>query len=155
MTSLSKLQIACEIDATGRLVLDRAAFATQLRELPSGKPLQLSIQSATRSQQANAYYWGVVLRAIADDSAAGSMSTLRVHQAMSTLFLEPLGAELVFRTKRQVITILTDQRPSTADLPSDEFYTYVENVRRWAAETLGLVIPDPDPEYWRKDLGLQ
>jgi hypothetical protein len=35
---------------------------------------------------------------------------------------------------------------STRAMNKNEFYEYVEAIRRWSAETLDVVIPDPESE---------
>ena len=143
--------MSCTVEA-GKLVLDRAAFAEQVsRLLPEGVPLSLTIQRMTRSQQANAYYWGVVLEAISKSTSAGDQSPEDIHDAMCQMFLPNLGKQVQFFNvlTRTTLTVATETRRSSK-LPSDAFYDFVEQVRAWAASFLTLTIPDPDPEYWRK-----
>jgi hypothetical protein len=144
---MQKVQMSCTVEA-GKLVLNRAAFAAQASQLPDGL-YQVTVQKMTRSQQANAYYWGVVLKAIDDHTHQG---TDDIHDAMCQMFLPNVGKQVQFHNavSRTTVTVATETRRSSK-LPSDAFYDFVEKVRAWAADFLSLTIPDPDPEYWRTD----
>lgn len=81
-----------------------------------------------RSTQANAYYWGVVVEMVAE---ACGYSKEEAHEALKHHLrfdptLGPLG--LV--------------KSTTADTTA-EFQRYLEDCRRFAAETLGIYIPEP------------
>jgi hypothetical protein len=54
----------------------------------------------------------------------------------------PLGVESV-----PVRTTTTDQHGKRSVLSPQEFSDYVDFIQRFAAQTLGLVLPDPDPLF--------
>ncbi len=101
-----------------------------------------------RSEEANAYYWGVVLKLMA---AHTEHSPEEIHDAMCEQFLpnERKRVEFFNRMTGEVLTVNTDHRRSSK-LHGAPFYDFVELVRMWARDFLGVDTPDPDPNYWRK-----
>lgn len=120
---------------------NRPAWTWHLSTL-KGKPVDFWVeeQQETRSDRANRYLWGVVYRAISKDTEQDKES---VHEAMkqrflgdsSVVFVNPQTGEV---EERRVVG-------SSRKLKVHEFYLFVENVRLFASEWLGLVIPDPEP----------
>ena len=82
----------------------------------------------TRSNQQNRYYWGVIIRIIADETGH---SDNEVHEHMKWRFLRKRGGKL--ETVR-----------STTDLSTSEFEEYTENIRRFAATELQCQVPIPN-----------
>lgn len=83
-----------------------------------------------RTLDQNAYYHGVVLPMIAEYCGyRGSDEITGLHEHLKQQFLPKHGKLQITR--------------STASLTTVEFSTYVEDVRRWASEQLGVYIPDP------------
>jgi len=81
-----------------------------------------------RSLRANAYYWGVVIKELCEFFG---YSPEQMHDA--------LGVK--FRIKWDILDLPTVQ--GTSSMKSDEFFEYIELVRRWAASEWGINIPDP------------
>jgi hypothetical protein len=82
-----------------------------------------------RSNNQNSYYWGVVLSLIYDHTGH---SLEELHEAFKYKFLKKFnsdGLEFV---------------QSTTDLTTTGMMEYIENIKRFAAEELDIVIPDPD-----------
>ena len=100
-----------------------------------------------RSERANAYLWGVVYKAIAEYTGHPAEA---VHEAMVTKFLPSEAQRLSFfeRTTGEVLEVDINPRRSSK-LTGTAFYDFVEEVRAFAREFLGVETPDPDPEYWR------
>lgn len=85
--------------------------------------------STTRSNQQNRYYWGVVIETLAEEIGLTPEET---HEALKHKFLTPIekkGYKLY---------------PTTTQLLTTEFNTYIEKIQRWAAQDLSIVIPDPN-----------
>lgn len=100
-----------------------------------GKECELIVRPRTykRSNQQNAYYWGVVIKLITDDCGYGERDEiLSVHDTLRTMFLKRNG----FLGKPRVM--------STTELSTKEFEEYLEQVRRWAAIALSVQIPLPN-----------
>jgi hypothetical protein len=85
----------------------------------------------TRSNQANRYYWGVVIALV---SEAMGIIPDEAHDYCKSLFLKE-GIEA--NGKRYEII------RSTANLPSSQFWEYIEKIKNWAGAELGIPIPEP------------
>lgn len=79
------------------------------------------------------YYFGVVVDMIAGCIGEGREET---HELLKHRFLAARDVELL---DGQKLTM----PPTTRTLTVEQMTEYIETVRRWAAEFLGLSIPDP------------
>ena len=141
MSAVADLVVATAEVRDGKLFIKgRRAFDEQIQQFKNGVVLELTLQRrrATRSIQANRYYWGVVLHHIADHTG---YTPDELHDVMKQMFLP----------KRLALTDGNGEVKgefvvggSSRSLNVNEFYDYVEQIRRWAAETLDLNIPSPD-----------
>lgn len=104
-----------------------------------------------RSEQANAYYWNCVLLPMSEEGSGGDQSPEEIHDAMCAMFLdkEEQRVEFFNRMTGESLTVETDGRRSSK-LDGERFYTFVEQVRKFALEFMGVRTEDPDPLYWRK-----
>lgn len=93
---------------------------------------------AIRSSSANRYYWGIVVKVIADNTGNDS---IEVHEYMKSLFLK---RQLKLVDAQGEVISQTEGSLSTTSLSTADFYEYIECIRRFAAEELHLTIPDPD-----------
>ena len=120
----------------------RSAVQDALMVWPDG-PATLTVEreQATRSTQANAYYWAVVVKAIADYTGYTPDET---HDILKRLFL-PKDVEI---TSRHAVIAEMVIGGSTTKLTIGEFCDYVERIRQWAFEELDVDIPPGDPA-WR------
>lgn len=143
------------IDDGGRLMMltaEAPARQTYYRTL-AGQDVGISIKpwKRQRSEEANAYLWGHVYEEAAKRLGEGDMDPEEIHDAMCALFLpnETKRVEFYNRMTGDSLTVdYTDTRRSSK-LKGDEFYTFVERVRKKLLE-LGVPTDDPDPNYWRK-----
>jgi hypothetical protein len=94
-----------------------------------------------RTLRQNAYYWGVVVELITLEIAGTNAKVEKeeVHRALARYFLD-FDNDRTFETGGVVF----GERISTTELSTVEFNQYIENIQRWAAEYLGLIIPDPE-----------
>ena len=94
------------------------------------KPVEITIRRrrAKRSNQANAYLWGVVYAAVSEHTG---YEPEEVHDALKLMFLTDHAADGPLPIVK-----------STAKLTQSEFSDYIERIKRWAATDLGVVIPD-------------
>lgn len=130
----------------GRLKVGLRALQL-LREAVKGWrrcPVTVTIekQHATRSLNANAYYWGVVVAILADYTG---YTPDEIHDSLKLRFL---SKEVAFARGNGEVVAEFVIGGSTTALYSFEFYSYVEEIRQWAFEALDVSIPPPDPE-WR------
>jgi hypothetical protein len=89
-------------------------------------------KATVRSEQQNRYYWGVVVDLL---SLSTGYTPDEMHEALKMKFL------MVHREN------LPDTVKSTARLTKDEFCEYIDNIQKWAARDMGVVIPDPDSVF--------
>lgn len=110
--------------------------------------VRIEPEEKQRTKRQNRYLWGVVYKHLVDNDPGyfvneeterllhgrGIAVTEIVHEFCKAQFLPPvdLGIGGGMRITK-----------STAKLNRQEFNDYVENIRRWAAESLQVFIPDP------------
>ena len=90
--------------------------------------VDVSKQKAKRTLPQNSYLWGVVYQIIADYIGDDVDA---IHESMGQEFRRYKDDNGMWKIR------------STTEMSTDEFTTYVELVRRWAAQFLSLSIPDP------------
>ncbi len=98
---------------------------------------------ATRSALQNAYYFGVVVKLLSDHTG---FSPLETHEVLKA---QHLPRELAANGENGRLMGDYVIGGSTSKLDKLQFIAYLEAIVTWAAETLNVVIPDPDPE-WRE-----
>jgi hypothetical protein len=114
----------------GKLLLDdKPLFQSHLHTL-EGKRVEVSVEKyrKKRSIPQNKWYWGVVLKTIADETGDDPES---LHVAF----------KMKFSSHRTLHDLVVPE--STKDKDTIEFANYCERVRQWANEYLGLRIPSP------------
>lgn len=132
-----KGQFVGRVDDSGKLDLyNRQGFVALCQHL-KGKQVVLSMaaKKPTRSDNANRYYWGVVVKTIADELG---YTQEELHDALKEKFLR---VEADPERGRVLPTVR-----STAKLTTSEFEEYLETVRMWAARDMGIVVPLPGEE---------
>jgi len=109
-----------------------AGFYSHLASL-EGQRVEVVVRKkgVKRSNQANKYYWGVVVKILSDFTGYDAEE---MHSALKQKFL---GTHEI--DKHGLMKI-----GSTASLTVDEFIQYTNQVVMWAAEKLQLYIPSPD-----------
>jgi hypothetical protein len=121
-----------------------------LEDLPEDKSWRVSIEEAksTRSIQANAYYWGVVVEMMSESTGYESEE---IHEYLC-------GARWGWKDKRvpktprnpdgiesvPVRTTTMDENGKRSVLGIVQFMEFTEFARRFAAQKLNLFIPDPN-----------
>lgn len=136
---MAKVRYHGVFDAKGKL--QAAAFANALNAFASRRvPVVLTVEEdkGKRSNQANKYYWSVIVELIhAGMKDAGHEVTREgTHELLKFRFLKedrPLGNDGEF------VTFVK----STTELNREEFGAYLEHCIRFAAEYLNVVIPEP------------
>lgn len=115
---------------------DGPVTVTVKRERPDKTVLQMG------------YYRGLVLPMIVEESCGDADDTeerRRIHLELKAKFLEPQRVEVTDRETGEIVT--RDLVPSLGDLNTKQMTDFVDRVRLWAGEFLGLVIPDPDKDW--------
>lgn len=115
----------------GKLLLDdKPTFQSHLHSL-EGKRVEVSVerQRRKRTNDQNAWYWGVAVKMIADETGHESDE---IHDALKHEFCPKVLIGNLVAVK------------STTRLDTTEFGdNMMEKVVRWAAENLHVVIPMP------------
>jgi hypothetical protein len=125
----------------GALIFDNPAyFRTIFLKYADTPKVRIVVEKerGTRTKRQNSYYWGIVLKYIAEYMGEREED---LHEIFKAKFLKSRrqwrGAEM---------TILK----STTDLTSDEFGVYIDRCIQEGAE-LGVVVPMADKEYRVKE----
>ena len=123
------------------VIRDRRSFDRQIAQLKDTWELEITVQRkrATRSPQANRYWWGVCLHIVSEHTG---YTPDEIHDFAKAKFLPK---HLVFADGNGEIVGEHVLGGSTRKLNTTEFYLFIEQFRQWAAETLDLNIPDPEP----------
>ena len=100
--------------------------------------IRIERQHAHRSQRANRYWWGVCVHLVSEHTG---YDPDEVHQLAKQMFL-PKTLALADGNGEVVGEYVLGG--STTKLNTVEFGEFIERFRRWAAETLNVVIPDPE-----------
>lgn len=114
-----------------KLFLDKPDQLKQhLQTFPTGKRVEVTVEKVThkRSNQQNRWYWGCILKLISEhtgDTPEDLHEALKIHFAPKHV----VGNIVIASSSRYLDTL--------------EFGQYCEKVRQWAAEYLGINIPDP------------
>jgi hypothetical protein len=113
----------------GKIVLEAPVQFAALRNKLNGQRVDVILkkQVRKRSNPANAYYWAVVVKLLAEHCG---YEPEEMHDALKWQFLAS-----------RIDSALPTVR-SSAKLNTAEFSEYVEQCRRLAAE-MGIAIPDP------------
>jgi hypothetical protein len=141
MASVADLVVASATVKGGKLfVRNRREFDRQVAQMKDGWEMELTLsrRRATRSVQANAYYWGVVLAALSEHTG---YTVDELHDICKALFLPK---RLALNNGNGEVVGEFVLGGSTRTLNTNEFYEYVERVRQWASETLDCYVPDPN-----------
>jgi hypothetical protein len=140
MSSVADLVVASATVKDGRLFIrNRRDFDRQIAQMKDGWEMELSVsrRRATRSPQANAYYWGVVLQLLSEFTG---YTVEEMHDICKAKFLPKKLA--IADSNGEVVGEFV-LGGSTRTLNTNEFYEYVERIRQWSAE-LDCYIPDPN-----------
>jgi hypothetical protein len=140
----------CDDEGTWRFAADDNRALTMHLASLAGQKIAVTIEDDKhlRSIQANNYYWSQVATVLAKENG---QTPEEFHDAMCVLFLPNESKRVEFFNKMtgESLTVEVDTRRSSK-LTGGPFYDFVERVRLWGVEFLGVITEDPDPEYWRK-----
>lgn len=134
--------VASGFVTAGKLLLrNREAFDARLLRFPDGEVLaRIEVAKAARSRQQNRWYWGQIVQLISNHTG---FTPDEMHEVLKAKFLPKTLA--IANGNGEVIGEYVIGG-TTVSLGKNEFGEYCEGIRGWAAECLGVVIPDPDPE---------
>jgi len=113
----------------GKLILDYPEKLVVLLASLENKRIELMVRKETtvRSSQQNRYLWGIIYAIISDNTG---YDPEQVHDAM----------KVKFASKHLDNGLVITERTSKMD--TARMTQYIDDIKRWAAEFLGLYIPD-------------
>lgn len=127
----------------GKIILPKELVRNYMRNAGArfdGKNIvvEIIIKEVDRSVQQNSYYWSVVVdmvyKKMREDG--NNVKPLEVHEFLKRMFNE-LSVNIDFGKVEEVSN-------TTTKIPKNEFINeYIERVKAWASESLGIYIPDP------------
>jgi len=145
-------EIVMDVAVTkGRLTLpNRALFSDLVRALKDGSyVLSITRLRAIRSPQANRYWWGVVVHLFSEHTG---FTPEEIHEWAKAKFIPKRLALLNGNGDVEDEYVIGG---STRKMTTTEFYDFVDTVRTFGNERLGLNIPPPDPAWRvRQDVAL-
>lgn len=124
---------------------NRRAFDEAVAKLNPDWELEITVKRlrATRSLLQNKFYWGVVVQLLSEHTG---YTPDEIHDLLKMQFIPK---RLAVCDGNGVIHGEYVLGGSTREMNTIEFGEYMEAVRQWAAETLDVVIPDPDQDVPR------
>jgi len=123
----------------GKLTVNQTRLRAALAAMKDGDVVvTVQRKRPSRTVNQNAYYWGVVIKAISDETGQGLES---IHEFLKRE-CNAQHVEMTNRTTGEQYDAWIGG--STASLNVNDFYDYVERCRAWAGTFLGLTIPDPE-----------
>lgn len=140
---MEKLELYGSIDDKGSLSIhNRQRLLEWARRYP-GKNLVIKFErkGSKRSNPANRYYWGVVIHEITirlRELGHQWITDEDVHDMMKLKF----NYEQIVSEHGEVLEL----PKSTSTLTKSQFAEYVDKIRTWAADFLGVNIPDPNQD---------
>lgn len=117
-------------------IIDRNQWQFQFGEKTGEFQMVVKPHFKQRSLPQNSYYWGVCIPLIADE--IGELDLNYVHALLKGMFL----AKHKTIKGKDYTAVGKTSKMSTA-----QFSEYIEKVRMWASQELGLNIPDPDSTH--------
>ena len=108
-------------------------YASYVAAMKDGQTVKVTVKpfkagDRIRSIEANAYYWAVVIEYLRQEFG---YEKEEMHDALGIHFRRDFSDQL-----QRIVR--------TSTMASEEFWEYIERVRRWAATEYNIYIPDPN-----------
>lgn len=137
---MSNPVVANGVIESGRLKVRRlTTFQEGIAGFKEGTEVRVVVEkkTATRSLNQNAWYWGCIVELISEHTG---YTADEIHDVLKAKFIPKrlAVADGNGEIKGEFVIGGTTTRLNTL-----EFGQYCESIRQWAAEDLGVVIPDP------------
>lgn len=103
----------------------------------------------TRSLSQNAYYWAVVLPLLIEGFTDLGNAGLNPNNSEHVKWMHDEMKKLHLANGREVVDANGEVHTlaaSSKDLSTVEFVEYIQNIQIWAADCLGIRIPDPQEQ---------
>lgn len=141
MAGVNAVVVAAGTIRAGRVWFhNRRAFDAAVASVREGSEVEIAITllRATRSVQQNRWYWGVCIHLLSEYTG---YSPEEMHEFLKAKFLPK---HLAVMNGNGVVVDHYVIGGSTRALNTVEFKEYTEAIQQWAAEDVGVVIPDPN-----------
>lgn len=123
-------------------ILNLKSFANFLLTLKDGKHLIEASGADKRSNPQNRYYFGLVVPLI--QKGIKDLGTELTNEETHEFLKAKFNADEIHVVDKNTGELLYESIPkSTTRLNKEDFSAYIEQIQRWAAEFLSIVIPDP------------
>lgn len=131
------------VDEVGALhIRNRKVFNTQIARF-TGKDVEITIarKRKLRSVPLNKYYWAVVVAMVRDrlEDLGHEITGELVHDYLKGRFN---CKEFVNENTAEVLSL----PQTTTQMTNTEFMVYMDKIKKWAAEALDIVIPEPNEQ---------
>jgi hypothetical protein len=141
-----KLTFCGEVKNGTLHIKDRKQFEQDVKVF-EGKIVMIEISRYVkhRSQNQNKYYWSTIVPYVRHgfiEIGEIGVTNDEIHTFLKDRFLDN-GKEVVIPTTGETIKL----GKTTTSLSTVDFMTYVAQIQKFAAEMLGVVIPDPTPIF--------
>lgn len=111
---------------------NREQFLDAVSQLRDGRVLVSVTDRDQRSGAQNRYYWGTVVRQLSEHTG---YEPEEMHEVLKLKFncrrVEVGGEEM-------------EIGGTTTKMDTAEFNAYIEQIQRWAAQELNVILPDPE-----------
>jgi hypothetical protein len=106
-------------------------WLSDMMDLFSGGVAVLSVQRPTRSNDQNAYYWGVVLPAVRDGFHKAGIDTLHMTGPSGDQIDMPVSVNLLHRWYKNKYLVPEEpgEEPTTTNLSTTQMHEYIEAIR--------------------------
>lgn len=141
---MQKISFKFDISEDGKVskIHQKQYFNDFLKQF-AGKSVKVTVEKwkKQRSLNQNNYYWGCVLPFVIDGMVGvgypkSELSTILVHDFLKAKFVKK---EVVNEQTGEVISMIG----STSALTTTDMMDYIDDIKKWASEFLGIYIPDP------------
>lgn len=139
---MKKVTITSSV-VNGNLKKNRALIKEAVESF-EGKEIEVTIQRKRkhRSNPQNAFYWGVVLP-IVQEGLKDATGEVRDMNSIHYQIILPLVAPKREILNKQTGEVITETMTSS-EMTTTEFMEFILSIQQWAAEFLGVTIPDPN-----------
>jgi len=141
---LKKISIISDVK-DGNLKRNRSLIKRAIASFEN-KTIKITIERSRRkrSNQQNAYYWGVCLPIVQNglyDATGETRDLNSIHYQILLPLLAP-KREIVNKESGEVI----NEKMTSSEMTTTDFMEYINEVQKWSAEFLNVDIPDPNEE---------
>lgn len=142
---MNQIQYSGKVDSEGKLrIYHRDRFISDMAQYYTGKDVIITVAKKVKKRSSSqlGYYFGAVVPIVHKGMRdIGHNITLKQTDAMlRNMFLTD---EIVNEETGQIIEVPLDLKGESGDVSTTRFMQFTSDIQQWAAEFLGINIPDP------------